>query len=379
MASSESVHTTNNDDEEQNGGPPDDTIFDLIQEGNWEAVSTTITTTPKTASLIDSVSGQAPLHKICSIGSCSEELIQMVVEAAPTMIRLADKVYHDTPLHIVCRNSQTTSGKIRILLRYATPEDVLKRNVIGGTCLHSACGHNAILDVLEQIVRKNPAVLKISTFDQIPPIRGLFFSYTQSIPGVLAVGRLLKRGRQEKVDNEEGHWERFWAKASFLALEYHKLTTAYPTPPATITQDHVAHGLIHSSAPLNLLKIAFKLNANCARAVDRHGNTPLHLLVERRPYRLKEREALQSALQAFPEAAGISNRDGHPPLLLAIKNKIPFENGVCDILKSDMTVVSCQDTETHLVPFQLAAAVGGPEALNTTFSLLSALPQELTR
>jgi hypothetical protein len=365
MASSESAPA--NGEDERN-------IFDWIREANWEAVSSIITNTPEAASLIDPVSGRAPLHKICSIGSCSEELIQLVVSAAPDMIRHVDKVYHDTPLHYMCRNSQKTNGKIRILLQYATPEDVLIRNVIGGTCLHSACGHNAILGVLEQIVRKNPAVLKVSTFDQIPPIRGLFFSYTQSIPGVLAVGKLLK-GRPV----EEGHWERFWAKASFLALEYYKLTTACPTPPERITQDYVAHGLIHSSAPLNLLKIAFKLRESCARAVDRNGDTPLHLLVERRPYRLKEREALQSALEAYPEAAGMDNLDGHPPLLLAIKNKIPFENGVSDILRSDMTVVSRQDTETHLVPFQLAAAVGGPEALNTTFSLLSALPQELTR
>ena len=349
-------------------------IFDLIEEADWEAVASLVSKNPEQASLIDHVSGQAPLHKLCSIGSCSEELIDLVARCAPRMIRLTDKVYNDTPLHIQCRNSQTTSGKIKILLQYATPDDILKRNVIGGTCLHSACGHNANLDVLEQIVKFNPAVLKVCTFDQIPPIRGLFFSYTQSIPGVLAVGRLLK-GRQ--VD--EGHLERFWAKASFLALEYYKMTTACPTPQENITQDYVAHGLIHSSAPLNLLKIAFKLNQKCARAIDRNGNTPLHLLVERRPYRLKEREALQSALEAYPEAAGIPNHDGHPPLILAIKNKIPFQNGVSDILTSDMTIVSREDPETHLVPFQLATAVGGPEALNTTFSLLSALPQELRR
>ncbi|CAB9522461.1 expressed unknown protein [Seminavis robusta] len=356
---------------EEEEGPP--TIFDLIKEHDWEAVRERILTEPTVASLIHPVSGRSPLHTICAMGSSSPELILLVAEAAPEMTRHKDKFYHDTPMHIVCRNSQKTLSKATILLSHCTPEDVLKRNVIGGTCLHSACGHNAMFEVIEQIVRKNPAVLKISTFDGIPPIRGLFFSYTQSIPGVLAVGKLLK-GRT--VD--EGHLDRFWVKVSFLALEYYKLTTACPDK-ENISEDYVAHGLIHSNAPLNLLKISFKRDPACAQAIDRDGNTPLHLLAERRPYRLKEREALLSALDAFPEAAGMPNHEGHPPLVLAIRNKIPFANGVDKILTADMTVVSRRDKGTSLVPFQLAATVGGPEALNTTFSLLSAFPQELSR
>lgn len=346
------------------------TIFDFITEHDWAAVQAIIESNPAAAEEIDPTSGRSPLHMLCSFGSSPPELIGVVAAAAPGQVRVNDKVYNDTPMHIVCRNSQKTFSKANILLQHCSVDDILRRNVIGGTCLHSACGHNAMFSVIEKIVQKNPAILKISTFDGIPPIRGLFFSYTQSIPGVLAVGKILK-GREVT----EGHFERFWIKAYFLALEYYKLTASCPVDKASITNDYVAHGLIHYNAPLNLLKIALKRDANCARALDRDGNTPLHLLVERRPYRLKEKEALQSALQAHPEAAGLPNHAGHPPLVLAIRNKIPFENGVGEILKADMTVVSCRDRETELFPFQLSASVGGPEALNTTYQLLSALPQ----
>lgn len=357
-------------------GPPPSapaTIFDFITDNDWDAVRAVIESNPKEAEKIEPGSGRSPLHMVCAFGSAPPELVRIVAAAAPSQLKVNDKVYNDTPLHIACRNSQKTRSKVEYLLELCAPEDILKRNMIGGTCLHSACGHNAMFPVIEQIVRKNPAVLKVSTFDGIPPIRGLFFSYTQSIPGVLAVGKMLK-GREVT----EAHFLRFWQKADFLALEFYKLTSACPAAGReNITNDYVAHGLIYCNSPLNLLKIALKRDPACATALDRHGNTPLHMLVERRPYRLKEKEALQAALAANPESAGVANHEGHPPLMLAIRNKIPFENGVGEILKADMRVVSAKDTETGLYPFQLAAAVGGPECLNTTFQLLSALPQQI--
>jgi hypothetical protein len=356
-------------------GPPPTapaTIFDFITDHDWDALRAIVASNPKEAEKIDPASGRSPLHMVCSFGSSPPHLVSVVAAAAPSQLKVNDKVYNDTPMHIVCRNSQRTRSKVEYLLELCAPEDVLRRNMIGGTCLHSACGHNAMFPVIEQIVRKNPAVLKVSTFDGISPLRGLFFSYTQSIPGVLAVGKMLK-GREVT----EGHFQRFWQKADLLALEFYKLTNACPLDRESITNDYVAHGLIHYNAPLNLLKIALKRDPTCATALDRDGNTPLHLLVERRPYRLKEKEALQATLAANPESAGVANHAGHPPLMLAIRNKIPFENGVGEILKADMRVVSTKDTETALYPFQLAAAVGGPEALNTTFQLLSALPQQI--
>ena len=369
-------------------------IFELIAGHDWDTVQALCESHPAAATIIDPVSGRSPLHMVCSIGSATADVIAALAMAAPEMVTKSDKVYQDTALHIVCRNSQKTAAKVEIILQHCSSEDILRRNVIGGTCLHSACGHNAILEVLHLIVEKNPALLKVSTFDGIPPMRGLFFSYTQSIPGVLAVGKMLK-GREVN----EGHFDRFWNKASFMALEYYKLTTACPasvkennkdnnnndnnsgeyiaTTGRTLEDDYVAHGLIHSNAPLNLLKIAYKRDAACARTVDKDGNTPLHLMVERRPYRLKESEAIEATLEAFPEAAGMPNHAGHPPLMLAIRNKIPFENGVGAIFRADMTIVSRRDAETGLFPFQLSATVGGPEAFNTTFQLLSALPQQI--
>lgn len=363
-------------------------IFEFIKSHDWDTVQAMVESDPTIATAIDPVSGRSPLHMVCSVGSSTTEVMAAVAAAAPQMVTHADKVYNDTPMHIVCRNSQKTAAKAHIILQHCSAEDILRRNVIGGTCLHSACGHNAVLDVFKLIVRKNPRVLKISTFDGIPPIRGLFFAYTTSIPGVLAVGKMLK-GRQVS----EGHFDRFWAKADFLALEYFRLTTACPdqykssttaniedgasTTPPNIPNEYVAHGIMHCDAPLNLLKIALKRNTACATALDAGGNCPLHALVERRPYRLYEREAIQSTLETFPQAAGLANHAGHIPLMLAIRNKIPFENGVDLIFQADMTVVSRRDPETGLVPFQLAATVGGPEAFNTTFALLTALPQTI--
>lgn len=346
-------------------------IFGLIQHQEWETVIRLCQTHPAIANTVDPVTAQSPLHVVCSIGSAPPEVIEAVATACPEMSTRSDKVYHDTPLHIVCRNSQTTGTKACILLRYCGKEGVLCRNVIGGTPLHSACGHNAQLSVLEQLVQANSAVLKLSTFEGTSPLRALFAPYMQSIPGSLAVANLLK-GRHVT----EGHFERFFRKAEYLALEYYKMTSACPKE-GPITIDYVIHGLIHYDAPLQLLKATLKRNPSWAQVVDEDGNTPLHLLVERRPYRLKELDALKAMLAAFPEAAGMQNKNCQQPLLVAIRNKIPWDNGVGEILRANMDVLSVVDSETKLHPFQLAAFVGGHEALNTTFQLLSALPETL--
>lgn len=368
--SSGDASTIDNDNEQEKTKA----VFVLIQHQEWDSVVRMCQTNPSEIKVIDPLTGQSPLHVVCSIGSAPPHVIEEVAKAAPEMVLKADKVYNDTPLHKVCRNSQTTGAKAAILLKYCGKEGVVCRNVVGGTSLHSACGHNAQFSVLEQLVRTNPAVLRLSTFEGISPLRALFAPYMQSIPGSLAVANLLK-GRTV----EEGHLERFFMKAEFLALEYYKATKACPTEGegVSITNRFVVHGLIHYDAPLNLLKATLKRHPEWAQAVDKNGNMPLHLLVERRPYRLKESEAIQATLEAYPEAAQIRNKDGHMPMNLGIRNKIPFENGMGLVLTANMDVLTTADSETGLYPFQLAASIGGPEAFNTTFQLLSALPETI--
>ncbi|KAL3917422.1 MAG: hypothetical protein SGARI_007717, partial [Bacillariaceae sp.] len=113
---------------------------------------------------------------------------------------------------------------------------------------------------------------------------------------------------------EEGHFDRFWKKCTFLAMHSFKLSSACPTELATLDDiddeeaetslyKYVLHGLLDLKAPRNMLKTAVKVHPEWARQADADGNYPLHHVIMRRPFRVKDVELIQELLQAYPEAA----------------------------------------------------------------------------
>jgi len=224
-----------------------------------------------------------------------------------------------------------------------------------------------MFSVIEQVVEANPIVLRKYTREGVSPLRALFHSYIQSIPGHLAVAQIL-----EGKDVEEGHFERFWQKAEYLALEDFKIACGYR--PEENLKDYVVHAFMRYGAPLNLLKVAYMRNPAWLRVADKDGNLPLHVLVERRPYRLWELETIEAMVNAYPEATTTRNHMGDEPLFLAIRNKIPWNKGLGAIVSGSPSTVSNRDRETGLYPFQLVAALGGKASVNTTFELLCAQP-----
>jgi hypothetical protein len=130
---------------------------------------------------------------------------------------------------------------------------------------------------------------------------------------------------------------------------------------------------------INFFKVALKRNRLLAQTSDKDGNLPLHRILGDRPFRLKEKEAICDLLQAFPGAALHCNHTGQFPLLIALYNKIPWENGVNELVRVGPRALELRDSLTGLYPFQIAAAVGGRYALETTYHLLRPQPDLLRR
>jgi len=88
---------------------------------------------------------------------------------------------------------------------------------------------------------------------------------------------------------------------------------------------------------------------------------------------------MEAIVTTAPQTVSVRNHAGDLPLHIAIRNKIPVENGL-DLLLSATTVRQrCQ--QTGLYPFQLAAAVGAggkTTAVNTIYHLLLTMPDLLT-
>jgi len=395
----------------------------LIEEQRWEEVYQTFNEFPALVKTLATGEkqkkyGWTRLHWLCSLASAPPALIHLVASLNPSATTVRDKLHGDTPLHIACRNSITSAEKVRILLNQMKRTKMMKdasssgeeeravavavdagavsagviRNRFGATALHSACNHNAICSVLQLLVQEYPQLLQARTINGTHAVDALYQAYISTIQGHMCIARIVKG---EVV--EDGHLERFWKKVEFLATEYYFWTNStadttcrakqQPQQDSGCSNDadtsigrnaYVLHGLLRCNVDVNLFKLAVVRNPASALTLDSMGNLPLHVILETRPFiRLnKERQAIVALIQAAPEAVSKKNYAGNVPLSIAILNKIPWENGVQEIVNADMTVVSrYRHAPTGgLYPFQLAAAQGGRVAVNTTYQLLCAHP-----
>jgi len=360
-------------------------LYALIEDDDhWEQATALIRAHPEAVLVPYHKHGWTLLHWLCSRGGTPASLVDLVASLHPEAIQVQDTFISDTALHLVARNCQLNAERLLSVLKYcgggddaaSTTNPLLVRNRLGGTALHSAANHNAVLPALQALVEKAPGILEVTTHEGIYAVTALWLAYTQTIPGNLLVGRILNGEVIEPGTSPV--WPRFWAKVEYLALQvyWHRQSRRSE---AQRNNDHVAFGLLQCNVPINLFKVCLRHCPQTALAVDHSntGNLPLHVLIENRPYRLKEREAIQACLQASRDAAGHANNAGDVPLQIAVRNKIPWHNGVDLLVEACPDTVQQRDSATQLYPFQLAASQGGKQAVETAFHLLRQQPDLL--
>mmetsp|Transcript_8360 Transcript_8360/g.14690 ORF Transcript_8360/g.14690 Transcript_8360/m.14690 type:complete len:385 (-) Transcript_8360:272-1426(-) len=358
-------------------------IDELIKEGEWGLVREWYEAHPEDIrGYTDPNTGSTVLHAICFISSTPASLLEFVVDTWPDALTIQEQRYGATPLHILCWSSQRSRRKVEILLERMKPKDLMIRNrVLGSTALHSACGNNAELPVIQAIIRKYPPVVLAKTFDQShTAMNALWHSHLQTIPGHMQIARILKGD----TINEQ-HFDRFWRKCKFLAMESFRLSQSCPKhlidgddedvdDEQREMHNYVFHGLLDLKAPLNALKTAIKLNPMWASYKDVDGNYPLHHVVMRRPFRVKDIEIIRDLLHAYPDAACQRNKAGDLPIHIAIRDRMVWEEGLGCIANANTDVLGVPDQHTGLYPFLLAASLDGRVAVNTTYQLLLAKP-----
>lgn len=347
-------------------------ISSLIENGEWESARAYCEAHPEEIKKLDPLTGGTVLHRICTKPPVPIDLFQTVVRLFPEAVRIQEKTYMATPLHILAWTAQRTTGKVQVLLQYMKAEDLKLRNRFGGTVLHSACGSQASIDVIKLIVRKNPAVIAERTYEyNHTALTALWHSHLQSIQGHMQIARIL-----EGDEVNEGHFDRFWEKVVFLAGEAFKQSPSCPEnydAPADSPGSEL-HGLMHLRAPINTLKVAIKRHPEWARVSDCDGNYPLHLVVIRRPFRVKDVELIAELLKTYPEAAGKRNNAGDAPIFIAIRDRMTWDEGLKDLVNANTDILGSTDTETNLYPFLLASSLGGRVAINTSYELLCKRP-----
>lgn len=356
--------------DETNKSEPDVMVAQLIEDADWEAASAYCDKHPDKIRGVDALTGGTVLHRICTKPPAPMELFKKVLQLYPEAVKVQEKVYSATPLHILSWTSQRTSAKVELLLKHMDPDDLNLRNRFGGTALHSACASQSSFDVIKMIVKKNPSILTARTYDYShSALTALWQSHLQSIQGHMQIARIL-----EGEEVNERHFDRFWEKLVFLTREAFKQSPSCPEDLDPESTRFGLHGLLHLRGNLQTMKVAIKRHPEWAAVPDSDGNYPLHLIVERRPFRLKDVEVIGELLKAYPEAAGKRNDFGDAPVSIAIRVRMAWEEGLRDIVNTNTDVLGSIDSETGLYPFLLAASLGGRVAVNTSYQLLCERP-----
>jgi hypothetical protein len=354
-------------------------LMNLIETGLWDLVRNRFKTNPNEFTLIHPETGKTPLHELCAKPNAPPDIIERAAINFPQATKMRDRTrFQSTPLHLLCLNSQRTFRKVQSVVDVMNPHDLLLGNSEGDTALHLACAHNACFSVLEILIRANPGLLLARNHQQRTAFAYLRRNYFQSIPGHMAMTRILN----DREVRREGHFDRFWQKVSFYAIETLKYLDLVPRDYEEMTKDndddsYMLLGLLHLEDPrLTTLQVVLKCRPDLAGKADKEGNYPLHYAV-RNQYFGGGRDAqwIRLLIEAYPPAAVSPDQDGNIPLMIGIRGQLKWDQGLGLLVHASRQVLSGLDPQTRLYPFLLAATcTEGPEAVNNAYQMLLAQP-----
>ena len=333
--------------------------------------------------IISTRDGETLLHWFCSHRGIPITVIEILLRQLSTsyditkMILKRDTFFRGHCLHLVCSSScKFSAAKLLLLLSYMSDQDaqkvMLKLNVFDHTVLHVAMMNDAVFDVIRTIVSIQPKTLQFSP-KGVYPVHELFRSFRDEIPGKMAIKQLLNDDGDDNeyfarpsLDTFDISWNKenselqlFWEKVEYLAIQSFTRSDACPTHLSNWSLEgginekdekhnerrkYILHGLLQCDVPIKLFKLCLCLYPISATAIDRHGNTPLHILVQNESLLhgcLNEiYESIQMCITTYPTATGITNDQQFIPLHCAIltlstRNKYyttDFSYGVYDLL-----------------------------------------------
>ncbi|KAL3944207.1 MAG: hypothetical protein SGBAC_001704 [Bacillariaceae sp.] len=347
------------------------TLTDLIEVMDWPKLRTAVHERPEEVKEVHELHGYGwtILHFLCAVPPVPDDIFQSVVDLYPEATTVRGKRWGQTPLHVLCRNSQKSVRKVKILLKHMEPEDLLIGSVVGSSALHCACTSHAWIPVLHELIQANPKIVLTKTYEQDTALVALFESHLRTIQGHLQIVRIL-----EGETVEENHFTKFWEKVLLMAITAFKLSPTYSPEMESDIEKYGLHGLQFLRAPLQLQQVAIKLHPEWVSVSDSEGNYPLHNVVIRRPFRIKDVHLMRDLAIAYPEAASKRNAKGDEPIFIALRERMVWDAGVEALVKAQPEILSSTDRETGLYPFLLAASLDGKVAVETTYQLLCANP-----
>lgn len=398
----------------------DSVVLDaLVQRYDWAAVLGRINTHPAECHA-ECMEGRTPLHVACD-HDAPAVVIQALLQANPGASVLTG-TSNMNPLHITCSSQHASVHVVRVLLESGKFEQFSMRDVDGDTPLHAACRCGAPIDVLEVLLRANPAAVAVRDYEGLTPLLRLWVRY------FVILGDDIIESVHGAADLQ-GELLDAWNKTELLLRCAHhgSLTNNHHHQQQVQRRFLALHAASAVDCPRLIVKIAARVHVQQLDERDEEGRTPLMIAcaapvfavrdLSDEGYTLEDMihgdhhaendaagatlgdhdasnstnstsssehhhasviDILLQANHAFAAARGASLTDpsGRLPLHMALEAGKSWNQGVGGLVEAFPESVSIADRSSKLFPYQLA---GTKDALDGTFELLRRNPTLLER
>jgi len=393
MTSSYDYEQYDREEDDYDGGE-DSVLLTLVQGYDWTGTLARIQSNPEEARNVD-FQGRTALHVACD-QDAPAFVVQALLSAYPEASIMVG-TSNMNPLHITCSSQHASVQVVRVLLESGMGHEASKRQDVDGDMpLHAACRCGAPMEVLEVLLKANPAAVMERDYEGLTPLLRLWVRY------FVILGDYVIDAVKGAADLT-GELGEAWKKTELL------LRCAYL---GSLQQDEgtvfrAVHAASAVDCPRAVVKIATIVHPQQVEELDEQKLTPL-LIAAMAPifkvrdlsdegYLLEDRihgdenyengdeddhyleeESLQpSVIEILVTASGdpafSPDPKGRLPLHLAIASGKVWGNGVKAIMDANPDALMMQDSVTRLYPFLLAAE-GQNSDVNTIFELLRSNP-----
>lgn len=370
----------------------------MLESSDWAGSLARIASHPSEARTVHE-QGRRPLHVACA-DDAPAVVVQALLKAYPeasTMVGTSGM----TPLHLTCSSAHASVHVVRVLLELGKPEQCKIRDLDGDTPLHAACRSGAPLEVLEVLLRANPAAVHERDYEGLTPLLRLWVRY------VVTLGDDALENISSEADLT-GELGQAWQKTvSLLRCAHHGEVEENSQQ----DNEHIVHAASAVDCPRPVVKIAARIFSHQLALRDAKGLTPLLVAAGAPIFKARDLsddgylfedvvhgdesggsddeeessdsqssviEILLQANQGHAAAAAcLPDSRGRLPLHVALESDKKWNQGVCQLVEVHPDGLAHFDKTNNLYPFMLAAE-GDRSDLNTVYEVLRFNPSVLS-
>jgi ankyrin repeat protein len=287
--------------EEENGRETNYTVLGtLLEQQDWAGVLSRIASHPEETHAIHQ-EGRRPLHLACA-DDAPAVVVQALLQANPEAATLVG-TSGMTPLHLTVASEHASVHVVRVLLQLGGPQQCIMQDLDGDTVLHAACRSGAPKEVIEVLLRANPAAVHQRDYEGLTPLLRLWVRYVvtlgdDALENITTADQIFgttSTDRSSSSTSASSDLDQAWQKTVLLlrCAHYGQLdeldhynNSFRTTAGSSSSHNHEYHNqkfVVHAAAavdcPRPVLGMVLRVWAEQLLERDVNGNTPLALAV----------------------------------------------------------------------------------------------------